>query len=131
VLARRAELRLSKASSAKAVDEYLAKLPPDRRTVLRAVRAQIRAVAPDAVETLSYGIPTYKVDGKPLAYFAAFKAHLSLFALPTEELPASARRHLAAKGTIQFTPEDPLPEPVLRKLLKSRLAAIRGGKALR
>ena len=115
-------------SSAKAVDEYLAKLPADRRRALRAVRAQIKAAAPDAVETVSYGMPTYKVDGKPLAYFAAFKAHLSLFALPTEELPASARSHLAAKGTIQFTPEEPLPAPVLRKLLKSRLAAIRAGK---
>jgi uncharacterized protein YdhG (YjbR/CyaY superfamily) len=128
VLARRAELRLKKTTSAKAVDDYLARLPPDRRRALRAVRAQITAVAPDAVETLSYGIPTYKVDGKPLAYFAAFKAHLSLFALPTEALPASAKSHLAAKGTIRFTPEDPLPAPVLRKLLKSRLAAIRGGK---
>ena len=117
-----------KASSAKAVDEYLAKLPPDRRRALRSVRAEIKAAAPDAVETVSYGMPTYKVDGKPLAYFAAFKAHLSLFALPIEELPASAKRHLAAKGTIQFTPEDPLPAPVLRKLLKSRLAAIRSGK---
>ena len=126
MLARRAELRLTKASSAKAVDAYLAKLPPDRRRALRRVRAQIRAVAPDAVEALSYGIPAYKVDGKPLAYFAAFKAHLSLFALPAEELPASARSHRAAKGTIRFTPEDPLPAPVLRKLLKSRLAAIRG-----
>ena len=128
MLARRAELRLTKASSAKDVDEYLAKLPPAHRRALRAVRAEIKTVAPDAVETLSYGMPTYKVDGKALAYFAAFKAHLSLFALPTEELPASARGHLAAKGTIQFTPEEPLPAPVLRKLLKSRLAAIRSGK---
>ncbi len=128
MLARRAELRLRNASGAKAVDEYLAKLPPDRRRSLKAVRAQIKAAAPDAVETLSYGMPTYKVDGQPLAYFAAFKAHLSLFALPTDELPPSARSHLAAKGTIQFTPEDPLPAPVLRKLLKSRLAAIRSSK---
>jgi uncharacterized protein YdhG (YjbR/CyaY superfamily) len=128
MLARRAELRLKNVTGAKAVDEYLAKLPPDRRRALRAVRAQIKVAAPDAVETLSYGMPTYKVDGEPRAYFAAFKAHLSLFALPTEELPASARRRIAAKGTIQFTPEDPLPAPVLRKLLKSRLAAIRSGK---
>ena len=119
---------MKNASGGKAVDEYLATQPPDRRRALKAVRAQIKAAAPDAVETLSYGMPTYKVDGKALAYFAAFKEHLSLFALPTEELPQSARRRIAAKGTIQFTPEDPLPSPVLRKLLKARLAAIRSGK---
>ena len=119
---------MKNASGGKAVDDYLAKQPPDRRRALKAVRAQIKAVAPDAVETLSYGMPTYKVDGRALAYFAAFKAHLSLFALPTEELPPSARSRIAAKGTIQFTPEDPRPAPVLRKLLKARLAAIRSGK---
>ena len=113
---------------ARSVDAYLAALTPEQRSALKKVRAQIKAAAPQAIETISYGLPTYKIDGKPLTYFGAYKAHLSLYALPTEELPASARDHLAAKGTIRFTPDKPLPAPTLRKLLKSRIAAIKSGK---
>jgi uncharacterized protein YdhG (YjbR/CyaY superfamily) len=112
----------------KTVDAYLASIAPDQRRALKQVRAQIKAQAPQAIETISYGIPTYKVDGRPLTYFAAYKRHLSLFALPTEELPESARDHIAARGTIRFTPERPLPAPTLRKLLRARLAAIKAGE---
>jgi uncharacterized protein YdhG (YjbR/CyaY superfamily) len=106
------------------VADYLKAVPPAERALLRKVRQTIRAAAPKATEVISYGIPGYKHYGM-LVYFAAFKDHCSLFGVGAA-LMKTHQKALApykkSKGTIQFTVDKPLPMPLVRKLVKARVA---------
>jgi len=110
------------------IEEYLAQLPVDQRRTLMAVRKTIRQVAPDAVESISYGIPTCKQDGRPLIYFSAAKEHLTVHAIDNDLLDESARRGFGTgRGSIRFTPERPLPATLLTRIVKARLTRLRVG----
>ena len=105
------------------VDEYIAAQPEALRPKLEQVRAAIRRAVPEALEGIGYGMPGYKLNGKPLLYFAGFKQHYSLFAASgtffaslKEELKGYEQR----KGTVHF----PLDKPVPVKLI-SRIAKVR------
>ena len=107
------------------VDEYLDTVPEPARTTLTKIRAAIRSAVPkDTVETISYRIPTYKYKGM-LVCFAAFAKHCSLF-LATSSIPEPIREelkdHLASKGTIQFPVDKPLPDALVKKIVKARVA---------
>jgi uncharacterized protein YdhG (YjbR/CyaY superfamily) len=109
------------------VDVYLASQPGDQRGALQTLRACIKALAPHAQEGISYGLPGFKMDGRPLVSYGGFKNHCSLF--PGS---ASIRTHArdlqrfdVARGTIRFTPEKPLPPSLVRKLVRARLAELR------
>jgi uncharacterized protein YdhG (YjbR/CyaY superfamily) len=109
---------------AKTVDEYLARVPPKQRAALRALRKTIRSAAPDAEEGISYQIPTFKQDGM-LVSFAAFEKHCSFFPGAHAHWPqfaAQMKPFKAGKGTLQFTPEKPIPASLVRKIVKVRLA---------
>ena len=67
----------------KTVDEYIKSFPTDIQTLLNKVRETIKKNAPDAVESIAYGMPAYKMNGKPLVYFAGFKKHIGFYATPT------------------------------------------------
>ena len=123
-------------SAAKTVDEYLAALPDDQRRALTQVRALIKAAAPDATEVISYGLPTYKLDGRPVVYFGAATAHLSLYAVGTTDAKGKALTELkkydtSGKGTVRFTPDDPLPAALVTKIVKANLARIRSRASAR
>ncbi|HET8568128.1 MAG TPA: DUF1801 domain-containing protein [Candidatus Limnocylindria bacterium] len=113
-----------KGAGARTIDEYLARLPPDQRAALTKVRKTIRAAAPDAVESISYGVPTYKLGGKPLLYFGAGKAHCSIYAVDVD-MP-ELERFDRSKGTVRFTPDDPVPASVVTKIVKRRMKAVAG-----
>ena len=109
----------------KTVEEYLAALPDDARATLEKVRAAIRAAAPDAIEKIAYGMPGFYLDGHPIAYYAAFKAHCSYFAASgetTSTLAKELERYDVAKGTIRFPIGRPLPASLVKKLVKARIA---------
>ena len=76
------------------------------RRTLRKLRAQIRVVAPDSIESISYGMPTYKIGRRPLLYFGAAANHCSLYALSTD-LPELKGYDTSGKGTIRFPPGGP------------------------
>ena len=109
----------------KSIDEYMADVPEPARSTLSRIRAVIRAAAPaDAVETISYGIPTFKYKG-PLIGFAAFSKHCSLFPMSAaviESFKKELRDFETSKGTIRFPVDKPPPDALLKKLVKARVA---------
>jgi uncharacterized protein YdhG (YjbR/CyaY superfamily) len=106
------------------IDSYLAGVRDDYRPVLEGLRQVIRDVATDAVESISYGVPTFKYKGRPLAYFGAAKNHLALYGFSIDGHEEALAGFDTAKGTIRFTPAKPLPEPLVRTLLIQRKAEI-------
>ena len=104
------------------VEDYLKAQPADIRTALEKLRAQIKAAAPKAEESISYGMPAYKHKGA-LVYFGAFKDHCSLFPGSSSILAnkEGLKGFKIAKGTIQFTPEKPLPAALIKSIVKERV----------
>jgi uncharacterized protein YdhG (YjbR/CyaY superfamily) len=115
-------------STAKNIDEYLACVPEPARSTLNKIRAAIRAAAPpEAVETISYGIPAFRYKGV-LVWFAAFSNHCSFF--PTtgviEACKDELKRYSISKGTIQFPTNKPLPAALVKKMVRMRVAQNEG-----
>ena len=116
--------------SAEEVDAYLAAVPEPKRSTLEAVRRSIRAVVPDAEECLSYGMPAFRVEGKVVAGFAAFKSHLAY--LPhSGDVLADLDDDLAAydrtAGSLHFPVDEPLPADLVRRLVEAKLARLGDG----
>ena len=102
-----------------AVEEYVAALTPGQREQFERVRGIVRSMVPDAEETISYRIPTFKHRGKYLIYFAAFKDHMSVY--PTVGAVEATE---GTKGTFRFIEDDPVPEDVVRAIVSHRLEVI-------
>jgi uncharacterized protein YdhG (YjbR/CyaY superfamily) len=105
------------------VDEYLAGLEEPKRTTLEELRRTILQVVPDAQQGISYGMPAFKVDGKVVAGFAAFKRHLSYFPHSGSVLPELAGElsgYTTTKGTLRFPVDEPLPMRLVESLIAVR-----------
>ncbi len=115
------------------VDEYLTGLPEQQRAALEKLRNTIRAAAPDATETISYQMPAFKLDGRFLVSYAAFKDHCSLFpgAAVPGELADAVKPFVAGKGTLRFTPEKPIPAALVKKVVKTRMREIEAAASKR
>ncbi len=114
----------------KTVDEYLAGVPEPARSTLNKIRAAIQAaVPPQTTETISYRIPAFKYQ-KVLVWYAAFADHCSLF--PTASVVEAFKNELkgftTSKGTIHFRTDRPLPAALVKKLVKARVAQVKGRK---
>ncbi len=109
----------------KDVEEYLAGVPEPARSTLKRVRAVIRSVVPaEATEVLSYGIPTFKYK-RGLVAFAAFANHCSFFPLGSSVLDSfkeELKGFRVSKGTLHFPSDKPLPDALLKKLVRARIA---------
>jgi uncharacterized protein YdhG (YjbR/CyaY superfamily) len=106
------------------IDSYLAALGEPERTTLEELRRSILAVIPDAQQCMSYGMPAFKVGGKTVAGFAAFKNHLSY--LPhsgsvLEKLGKDLANYQSTKGSLHFAVGEPLPRGLVKKLVTTRM----------
>jgi len=105
------------------VDEYIKSFPPDIQILLKQVRAAIKAKAPEAAENISYGMPAYKTNGKPLMYFAAFKNHIGFYATPSGHAAFSGElsKYAQGKGSVQFSLDKPIPFELIERIVEFRV----------
>ena len=110
--------------SAEEIDRYLDAVEEPKRTTLARLRQTILAIIPEAEQGISYGVPAFKVGGKTIAGFAAFKNHLSY--LPHSgsvfpQLSDELRGYSSSSGALRFSIDEPLPAPLVEKLIAVRL----------
>jgi uncharacterized protein YdhG (YjbR/CyaY superfamily) len=111
----------------RSVDEYIAVQPESIRPRLEQLRAVIKRAVPDAVEGIGYRMPGYKLHGKPMLYFAAFKEHYSLFAASGTFFAAledELRGYELRKGTVHFPLTKPVPVKLISRIANLRAAGI-------
>jgi uncharacterized protein YdhG (YjbR/CyaY superfamily) len=101
------------------IDSYIAAQPAQAARQLRIMRKAVREEAPDAVEAISYGIPTYKLDGN-LVHFAGHKKHIGMYPPVSEAAPFKKQlaRYETESGTLRFPLDEPLPLPLIRKIVR-------------
>jgi uncharacterized protein YdhG (YjbR/CyaY superfamily) len=106
------------------VDAYIQTFPPEIQKHLNQIRETILKNAPAAVESISYGMPAYKLNGKPLVYFAAFKNHIGFYATPTghEAFAKELSVYKQGKGSVQFPLSNTMPLELITKIVKFRAA---------
>jgi uncharacterized protein YdhG (YjbR/CyaY superfamily) len=109
------------------MDDYLDGLPPAQKAALAHVRDVVGGLAPDAEEGSSYGVPAFISSGRPLLGFSAAAKHLSIFPFSPAAIDAVRDRLEGfdlAKGTIRFSPEQPVPDDVLADVVRARMREI-------
>ena len=118
------ELKPKQGKTGKDVDAYIAALSEENRRALENLRAAIRETAPEAEEGFSYGVPAFKLKGKALVCYAAFKNHCGFYPMSPDVLNTFAPEltgYETAKGTIRFDPKKPLPASLVKKIVRERL----------
>ncbi len=116
-------------TKAKTVDDYLAGLPREQRAALEGIRETVKAAVPKGEECISYGVPAFRVDGKLLVGFGAASRHCTFYPMSgtiTAAHQAELSGYDTSKGAIHFPAERPLPPSLVRKLVRWRLAEMRG-----
>src|SRR5688500_4304653 len=109
------------------IDDYLVRVSEDQRAVLQRLRETIRSIVPDAEEGISYGLPAFRLRGKPIAGFGASANHLSYYPMSgttTATLQAELAGYHTSKGAIRFEIAQPLPTALVRKLIEARVAEL-------
>ncbi len=109
------------------VDAYLANVPEPKRATLEAVRAMLADLLPGAEQCISYTMPAFRVDGKVIAGFAAFTNHLAYLPHSGSVIPALAddlAGYTYTHGSLHFAVDEPLPRPLVEKLVSTRLAQL-------
>jgi len=106
----------------KTVDEYIDAFPEDVRAILNELRQTIKETAPEARETISYQMPTFTLNGN-LVHFAAFKQHIGFYPTPTgiDAFKEDLSRYKGARGSVQFPIDQPLPLPLIRRIVEYRV----------
>lgn len=113
----------------KDVDDYIAAFPPDVQKVLRTLRQTIRKAVPEAEETISYDMPTYKLHGVVL-HFAAYKTHYSLFGIDPSLHKGLSKYEGSGRGTIRFPLDEGVPSKLIATVAKAKAKQnLEGGKA--
>jgi uncharacterized protein YdhG (YjbR/CyaY superfamily) len=107
------------------IDAYLGGVSPAKRALLQKLRKTIRAVAPKAEECISYGIPAFRLNGRALVFFGAWANHCAFYpgsSTTLKKFRGDLKGFQITKGTIRFSPDNPLPITLVKKLVKARIA---------
>ncbi|MDN3724238.1 DUF1801 domain-containing protein [Aequorivita sp. SDUM287046] len=108
------------------IDAYISTFSEEIQLILTSIRKRINSIAPKAEESMSYGMPAFKLNGKPLIYFGGYKNHIGFYALPSGNV--AFKKELAnyktGKGSIQFPLEKPMPWKLIEKIVKFRMEEI-------
>lgn len=108
------------------INEYISKSSKDVQDRLKKLRSKIKEIAPDAVESISYGMPAFKLKGKPLAYFAAYQHHIGFYptSSPIKKFKNELEGYQWSKGAVQFLIDKPIPFDLVEKMVKYRMKEI-------
>ena len=110
------------------IDEYISGCAEGVRPVLQQIRATIKAAVPEAEETISYSIPAFKLQGRNLVYFAAYRKHIGLYPVPSgnSEFEKDFTPYkTSGKGAIQFPLDKPMPLKLIERIVKFRVKETR------
>jgi len=104
----------------KSVDEYILAFSEDIQSLLNNIRLIIQEKAPDAVESIAYGMPAYKTNGKPLVYFGGYKNHIGFYATPAghSEFAKELSKYKQGKGSVQFRLDQPIPYELIGQIVE-------------
>lgn len=105
------------------IDEYIAGFPAGIQQLLEQVRATIKKAAPEAEETISYGMPAFRYEGRGLVYFSAFKAHIGFYPIPSgmKAFKKELSSYKTGKGSVQFPLDEPMPLKLITDIVKFRV----------
>jgi uncharacterized protein YdhG (YjbR/CyaY superfamily) len=108
------------------IDQFISQYPPEIQTILQKIRATIQKSAPGAEEAMSYGIPTFKLNGKNLVHFSAFKEHIGFYPTPTgiEKFKKELSAYEGAKGSVKFPLNKPIPYALITKIVQFRVKEV-------
>jgi uncharacterized protein YdhG (YjbR/CyaY superfamily) len=108
----------------KTIDEYIRTFPEEVQTELEEMRKTIQDVAPEATEAIRYQMPTFRLNGKNLVYFAAFKNHIGFYPIPSgiEAFKKELSPYKQGKGSVQFPLDKPVPYELVKKIVRFRVA---------
>ena len=113
-------------SDNKTVDQYIKTFPENTQSILEQIRNAIIKNAPNAIESISYGMPAYKTFGKPLVYFAGYKNHIGFYALPSGNIAFQKElaKYKTGKGSIQFPLDQEIPYELIREIVTFRVQEV-------
>ena len=105
------------------IETYIQQFPDKVQEILRNIRKLIKDNAPNAEELFAYGMPAYKINRKPLVYFAAFKNHIGFYATPSghSKFQDELSKYKQGKGSVQFPLDQPMPYKLIEKIVKFRV----------
>ena len=114
----------SKKAAFHSIDEYIASFPEDMQKVLEEVRGTMKAAAPEAQEKISYGIPTFTLNGRYLIYFAGWKNHISIYPIPSgsDAFNKEVSQYVEGKGTLKFPLDKPIPLKLITRIVRNAVA---------
>ena len=114
-------------TQAATVDDYIAEFPKSTQAHLKQIRKVIRENVPDAVESISYGMPGYKFLGKPLVYFGGYDHHIGFYGTPSthEAFVKELSKYKQGKGSVQFPLDEPMPVALITRMVKDRVKTVK------
>lgn len=112
----------------KSIDEFISGFPPEVQETLEELRREIRKVAPEAAETISYGILTFKLNGRNLVHFSAYKNHIGFYptSSPMDVFKKDLSVYEVSKGTVRFPLDKPIPFALVKKIVAFRVREVSG-----
>jgi uncharacterized protein YdhG (YjbR/CyaY superfamily) len=115
----------------KTIDKYIESFPKEVQDILQKIRTTIQETAPDAKEAMTYGMPTFKLNGKNLVHFAAYKSHIGFYPTPNglDEFEEELKEYRSGKGTAKFSLEVSIPYDLIKRITQFRVEQIKNKKS--